>query len=380
VWDPVSPQAERAIQLLSSGFRARNPDFRVTIFRHPVGDAHGLLLRWCRKTTSWRPDVVALPDLYIPEAASELAPLAPAIEARLRSLAHPSLVDRLTFDKQLRAVPWWLEPRLLFYWTKAVRQTDWQPVSWEQVLDVLREVRGSRRVWGLGVPGFGLELTHLFAEMLWSLGGELQKADGDPDLLTPRAEEAIDLLVRADREGLCQPELLTWSQPELEDLFSEGKLAALVAPLGFEDVLLAAKRRDFGVAPLPGRPGFASLMPECLAVFRDSPRLAQSQAFLEFVLSADGQARIAEAGGLPLDPGLARRVATTPGRKAALSGMTNVRGLPAGRWQVLTPAIERAVYLAVSGRMPAPRALEEAQAIVLPKPQEEPSQPEAPTG
>jgi hypothetical protein len=67
---------------------------------------------------------------------------------------------------------------------------------------------------------------------------------------------------------------------------------------------------------------------------------------------------------MPLDAGLAQRVARTPARKIALLGMKNVRGLPATQWQVASPAIERAAYLAISGRKTTPRALEEAQALL----------------
>jgi hypothetical protein len=158
--------------------------------------------------------------------------------------------------------------------------------------------------------------------------------------------------------------MLTWSQTELEDLFADGKLAVLAAPLGFEALLIAARRDGYGVAQLPGRPVFGSLVCNCLVAFRGSPAAAEAQALLEFVLSAEGQARLAEAGGLPVDRGLAQRVARTPAFRAALLGMDNIRGLPLGQWRALAAAVERAAYLAVSGRMTAPRALEEGQTLL----------------
>ena len=364
LWEPMPRGAEQAARMLCAGFQGRYPDWRVAVMRQPLADAYGLVMRWCKSAKSWRPDVVVVPDLWLPEMAGELEPLPPPTQSRLRTLAHFSLQARVTVGSGLCAVPWWMEPRVLFYSTKALRDTNWQPISWDQVLETLGPVREKRRIWGLGVPGSGLELCQLFAEILWALGGDLVTSAGQLDLLAGRCEEALDLLVRADRQGLTQPELLTWTQPELEELFADGKLAALVAPMGFEDVLAAGNYTDYAVAPLPGRPVFASMVAECFVIFRGGPRTPAAQAFVDYVLSAEGQARIAEAGGMPLDAGLAQRVARTPARKIALLGMKNVRGLPATQWQVAGPAIERAAYLAISGRKTTPRALEEAQALL----------------
>lgn len=364
VWDPMPAGAERAVRMLCCGFQLRYPDCRVAVMRQPLADAHSLVMRWCKAESGWRPDVVAVPDPWLGEMAAALEPLEDACLSRLRTLVHDSLQARLKIGGSLRAVPWWLEPRVLFYSARAVRDTKWQPASWDQVLETLSSVREKRRIWGLGVPGSGVELSQLFAEILWSLGGELVNDTGELDLLSAHCEEALDLLVRATRQGLTQPEILTWTQPELEELFANGKIAALVAPISLEDTLLDDKAADYGAAPLPGRPVFTSLIAQCFAVFGGGPRTATAKAFVEYVLSAEGQARIAEAGGLPLDPSLAKQTARTPARKAALQGMSNVRGLPPAKWQLICPAIERAAYLAISGRMTSPRALEEAQALI----------------
>lgn len=318
VWEPMPAAAERAVRMLCAGFQLRYPDCRVAVMRQPLADAHGLVMRWCKGEGSWRPDVVVVPDLWLAEMAGGVEPLSDAVQSRLRALADRSLQAHVMVGGSLCAVPWWIEPRVLFYSSRALGDTKWEPISWDQVLETLSSVHEKRRIWGLGVPGSGLELCQLFAEILWSLGGDLVNDSGELDLLAAHCEEALDVLVRAQRQGLTQPELLTWTQPELEELFADGKLAALVAPMGLEDVLLAGKHAEYAVAPLPGRPVFASLVADCFAVIRGGTRTEAAQAFVEYVLSAEGQARIAEAGGLPLDAALAQRVARTPARKVAL--------------------------------------------------------------
>lgn len=364
VWEPMSPQAARAVQLFCSGFRAAHPKVQVTVWPQPIGDAHGLVMRWCKKEVPWRPDVVVIPDLWLPEVASQVQPLTEGAASRLKSLVPASVLDRLSSDKAPCAVPWWVQPQLLFYWPKLLGTDHWAPISWDQVLTRLADVRKKKRVWGLAIPGVGEPLCQLYADVLWSLGGTFTGSGGQVDLSSAKAGEAMDVLVRADRQGLAEPQLVTWTQPELEDVFTDSKIAAIVAPMALEGDLTAAGKKDYGVAPLPGRPVFDAVSTDCFVVFRDSPALKSALAFVDFVLSSAGQARIAAAGGLPLDEGLARRTVHTPGGKVALEGMGNPLALPARHWQDLVPAIERATFMAVSGRMTSPRALEEGQALI----------------
>jgi hypothetical protein len=364
VWEPMDRAAEQAMQLIISRYRTHRPGVSVAMMRYPIEDGHGLLRRWCKGEKTWRPDVVVVPDVWLPDIANELEPPAAGTIARVRSIAPPGLIDRVTVAQQMRAIPYWLEPRLLFYWPDLLGERNWQPGSWDQVLDAAAKARRKSRSWGLGIPGRGAGVAMMFSEIVWALGGDLLDGTGQIDLMNAKAEDALDLLIRAEREGIAEPQMLTWSQGDLEDLFADRKLAVLVAAAGLEQSLTAAERAKCGVAPLPGRPVFTSMAVDGLAVFKDNARAAEAQDFVALAASADGQACIAEAGGLPADSELARRTVRSAALKAALLGVKNLRGLPREKADALVGAVERATWLAVSGRMLSPRALEEGQAML----------------
>jgi ABC-type glycerol-3-phosphate transport system substrate-binding protein len=373
LWEPADQATERGMQLLLSRYRGHHPQVTVAIMRYPSSQAHEWLGRWCKTEKSWRPDVVLVPDVWLTQVADQLEPPAAAILPRVKALASPALLERATAGGRLCAIPFALIPRLLFYWPDLLGEKNWQPGSWDQVLDATEKARHKSRVWGLGVPGLSDGLGMLFGEMLWASGGDFvgqrsSDALSAIDMMSRKAEDSLDVIVRCEREGIAEPQMLTWSQEELEDLFLARKLTAIVAPAGLEQGIAEADRAKLGVAPLPGRPIFTSLAVDNIAVFKppagDTSRLTAAQDFLAVAVSPEGQGCIAEVDGLPMDLELARKAVKSPALKAALLGMKNLRGLPQENSDLLVSAIERSVFLAVSGRMLSPRALEEGQAML----------------
>jgi len=218
-------------------------------------------------------------------------------------------------------------------------------------------------VWGLGVPGSGDGASWLFLEMLWGNGGSLQNAEGRFDLGTPAAEQVMQTLLRADSEGACQPQLLTWSQGELEEAFVDRKVAVLVASAALETDLGGEDPPRYGVAPLPGKQPFMSASVDCLAALDKCPCPEAAAEFLAFAASREGQANVVEAGGLPFYPDLAQRAARRPALQAAVAGLGDIRSLPQEEWRAVLVALDHAIYAALSGRRSPARALEEAEAV-----------------
>ncbi|MCD6351603.1 MAG: extracellular solute-binding protein, partial [Armatimonadetes bacterium] len=170
------------------------------------------------------------------------------------------------------------------------------------------------------------------------------------------------LVVEADRKGACEPQLLTWSQDELEKAFADQKLACLVTRGSFEEELGPGKeeRRRWAVTTLPGQPPFMTASVDCFVIPRRAEQPEAAAKFLAFVLSSEGQAQIAEAGGLPIDARLAQ-LSDSPSVRTAGACLKTLRGLPHRDWRPLMVAVERAFYVAVSGRRSVSRALEDAE-------------------
>ena len=358
-WKPMSPRADQAIKLAMSGFRAKYKDVPVALLLNDAADAIGLIRRWCGNRRSWRPQLVVASDLWLPEMFDELEPLPKPVAERLKQHAPASIVQRMSRNGRVYGVPCWIEPRVLFYWPQYIKERKWRPASWYEVLEKAQEAVRKRNVWGVGVPGGGMDLARLFLEVVWGLGGDLRGKGGNVDFMSTHAEQALDLLVQADRKGLTEPQSLSWSQEELEEAFVQRKIACLVAGASLEEQL---EGKRYAVAPLPGPKPFVSAEVDCMVAFAGGKQTSQALKFLEFLASPEGQSCIAQSNGLSFYPDMARKTATTPALKAAAEGLANVRTMPQIHWTTIVAAIERAYYMAVSGRHSVSWALEEAQA------------------
>lgn len=361
-WHPQSPRADRALRSLCTRFQTAHPSARATIMLHAVEDAPRLLHNWSA-AEGWRPELVVMPDLWLRTFADGLAALPEPVAGVLRTHAPSGLTNRLRLSDRDVAVPWWIEPRVLFYWPRLLGERDWRPQSWDEVVTAAAKASERRHVWGLGVPGSGEAAARLFLEMLWGNGGSLQNADGRFDLGTPAAEQVMQTLLQADREGACQPQLLTWSQAELEEAFVDREIAVLVAGAALETDLGAEDPPPYGVAPLPSKQLFMSASVDCLVALDGSACPEAAAEFLAFAASREGQANVLEAGGLPFYPDLAQRAARRPALMAAVSGLGDIRSLPQDEWRAVLVALDHALYAALSGRRSPARALEEADAI-----------------
>ncbi len=359
VWRPMSPRADRAMKLLVARYRARHKDVSVTLLENEAIDALGLVRRWCADGRSWRPELVVVNDLWLPQMFGQLEPLPDDLARRLKERVPAALLKRLSHGGKVYGVPFWLEPRLFFYWPRYIGGRDWRPASWYDVLDKAEETAKKRRVWPIGVPGRGLALAHFFLEVIWGIGGRLRDESGAVNFMGTGAERAMELMVRADRKGLTQPQSLSWTQGELEQAFAKRKIACLVAPASFEQDLGDGR---YAVALLPGQRPYLSVSVDCLVAFAGCKMTPEALKLLAFLASPEGQACIAEARGLPFSASLARKTASTAALKVAAEGLGDIRTLPQRQWPTLVAAIERAWYLALSGRHSVSWALEEAQA------------------
>ncbi len=362
VWEPLNPAAEKAIRALCRNFRATHPNISLTIVRHPIEDAPRLLRYWSHQA-SWAPDIALTSALMLTRIASGLRHVPEAAVRTLRTHASEAFVQRIRVDERIVAVPWWLEPRLLFYWRRFIHKRQWQPQSWDEVAEQCAKAARQYRVFGIGIPGSGLPAMRFFAEVLWSLGGSLYNAEGRLDLSTIKAEQALETILKIARSGTCQPEVLTWSQEEIEEKFLDRKIAAIVARASLEKEIRQVDEKGYGVAALPGNPRFVSVAMDCLVSFDHCEQPAAAAEFLTFAVSRQAQACVVEAGGISFYRELMQRAASNKNSRAAGLLQGELRFLPRDEWWAISMGLDRALYLALSGRRSAARALEEAQAI-----------------
>ena len=144
-WQPTSAGADKALRLLCTRFSALNPTVTCTIMRQPIDDAYRLMHYWAR-TDVWRPEVLVVSELWLAEFSKSLAPLPEKAAATVRAHAPASLVARLKAAGADVSVPWWIEPRVLFYWPHLIGGRDWQPDSWDEVIKRAAETTCKRKV------------------------------------------------------------------------------------------------------------------------------------------------------------------------------------------------------------------------------------------
>jgi multiple sugar transport system substrate-binding protein len=170
-----------AVARMVAGFERENPGIHVRVQAIPWSAAHEKLLTAYVGETM--PDVFQLGNTWIPELAAldAVAPLDERIDASskvARKDFFAGILDTNVIDGSLRALPWYVDTRLLFYRRDLLASAGYSevPQSWDGWLEALGRIKktGADRyaiLWPLGE----WEPPVIFA---LQLGAELLR-DGD---------------------------------------------------------------------------------------------------------------------------------------------------------------------------------------------------------
>ena len=294
VWGSRDGADYRAVQQIARAYQAKRADVVVNI-RHLTNlDAYTTLQRWCGKHRNEATDLVIVPNEWLDEFAPSLLPVDKGL------LGHFIAPVRTTLTRGGRAcgAPWIASVPAMMYRSDVLGAAKLQPpTTWDDLVAAGKAVAKPGKIWGFGLPVDRAHSPQLLLLLLRAEGGEPLSADGKLQLASPEMKAALARLGGLGLSGACQPETLSWSQPELAEAFGAGRLAMVLANRQTERALAhSTKPPAYKMARLPkGKRGASLATVSCLAGMGSTEKSGEVVKLLQFAASAEGQKALCEA-------------------------------------------------------------------------------------
>jgi len=342
-------------------YQQHQPTVRILLTVKPTAGAYQQLKRWARAEAEYAPDMTVVPAGWLDEMGHAFRPMDNLLSAQQQQLFYAAGLDMFRDEHHRRAVPWSVAARGLLINADLLAKADQPaPTSWEEVLQLSAQLADPPDLYGLGLPGTA-GASELFVDILWALGGSLTGEADTTTLNTPLAVAALALYRDLSRHS--QPEVLSWSQSGIEELFAQQRVAMIIANTWVAHNL-ARNSPDLRllVCPLPRHEqAVGHLVGQGLAIFKNSRHMRSCEKFARMVCQDDCQERLMKLGGIAVMRSLAAKYHAHPINGAFVDQLESAQVLRSSHQLRLEEVLDVALYLALSGRATPAEALETAQ-------------------
>lgn len=349
---------------LLARFQESNPNLRVNLTHDKWSEAMPRLRYWCGSLARYAPDLTVMPDVWLSQFSDSLLPLDDYLKPRDTAGIAPAILDRCRVDGKLYGLPWLVRSRVLYYRQDLLDAAKLKP---PKTLDELREtalaLSKEKGLHPLGLPaaagGGGLDA---FWGLLMAFDGAKPGKEGEVDLRSEQAVKALEYWLGLQQSGLTEPEGLTWTSAELTDQFAAGKVGMVFSGPELGRYLRASRPElKFGTCPLPGAKGpLGQVSCEVMVVFKSSAHQEQAGRFARFMASVEAQRAMWLMGGLPTYRQHLAEAARDAAAAPFVAHLNEAQGLPLQDPGKIATIVERALWLALSGRADAAGALQQA--------------------
>ena len=375
LWDSGVPGERQALTELVFSFQHANPDVIVCLEWKDAAMQADWVPRWCGGYREYAPDLTVMTEQYAWDNRHKLLAMPDDFGRELRRDFGPAVMRRL--PGQTRGVPWRVETRALYYRPDLLAEAELDvPATLDELVACAEALAKPPACYGMGMPrplGGGEELLYALARAAGAV--ELADAADGPTLsdgsseqrrnVRPDYERALETLLDMQSRGALQPETLTWSEAELVELFAQGRLAMVIAPIWATRVLRATEEApQWAVAPLPmAADGTGALAVDWLVTFEDTDRQENALRLMRYVAEKETQRLLAMMSGVPATRELVEELGGMEPWSAHVAALGDADGVPLASWDRLRPELADALIYALSGRLTPREALAEAVAI-----------------
>ncbi|HEX7201860.1 MAG TPA: ABC transporter substrate-binding protein, partial [Arthrobacter sp.] len=278
-------------------------------------------------------------------------------------------IEAGTYQDKLYTAPVSSDGGILYYRKDLVPEA---PKTWDEMMDMCSIAKENNIGCYSGQFKQYEGLTVNASEAINSAGGSVLGDDGKPNLTTPEAEEGLNNLVDAFKNGNIPAEAITYQEEESRRAFQEGKLLFLrnwpyVYNLATTEG--SSQVKDvLGMAALPGKdgPGASSLGGHNAAISVYSKNKATARDFVKFLIEEEQQKFFATQGSLaPVlgdlyeDQELVSKLPYLPVLKTSIENAVPRPVTPF--YPAVTQAIQENSYAALKGEKSAKQALDDMQ-------------------
>lgn len=360
-WENEGNKLAGSVDLLA-GFSDANPGLKVNLTYDGWPQAYTRLKYWAGSLRNYAPDVTVVRDVWLPQFADSYMPLDDKLTRGELQGVTPAVLARGRVNGKLLGIPWMTTSRVLYCRSDLLEAAKLPPPRTLDELRAAAKALSTNDVAGLGLPAApGGGAVDAYLALLWSYGGQAV-VDGKLALKSDEATQALQYWLDLQRDGVCEPEALSWTSAELDGAFAAGKLAMVFS--GPElDRYLRRKRPDlkFVTVPLPGAQAQpAQISSEVLVVLNSTKHPDECVRFIRYMMGAQAQRAMWLMGGLPIHQQQVAEARQDPLQRAFVEHLDNAQGMPLQQTEKLTTVVERALWLALSGRTDARTALRTA--------------------
>lgn len=261
-------------------------------------------------------DIINLGSEYIAEYGDRLAPLG-GYFADWDGFAQflPATLDTVTWEGEPRGIPWLTAPRAYMCRTDILADAGWDavPTTFDEMVEMAGDVTvveaGALALKGFQATGEaatgGKGDWQEYISLIWTLGGELYKEDGTPNLDSDEARAALQFIY--DRHRAQFPDASIADLPETTGALLASDLLAcfwgnLWGAPATDDPIWGSIELFAGVTDpdFPDAAPVVQVFNDWLAVPAYSEHVDEAVAFLKFLGSAENlNAYNADFGSFP---------------------------------------------------------------------------------
>lgn len=362
---------EDAIKKLLPDYEAET-GVKVTVVDAPYDDAHQKqLLSFRSKQGAY--DVVQFDNPFLAIYGEQGALV--DLGERVRGSAKfgfddfvPALQEYGVYDNQLIGLNLSSEPFLLWYRKDIYADLGLSvPTTWDQYYDNAKKIQDSGKADGQVLAFANPVNSWWWLQFLWSFGGDLTDADGNPTVTGPEAVAATEYYKKLLE--VSPKSAISGNGDDATSLFITQEVGQMITYSGYWPTMMDPEQSkhvdNIGYATIPkGNTDIVQLTGWNIGIPADSRKQEAAWHFLEWLVGKDGSKRLLEAGGAAIGRNSmaadAELVKQNPYLPLLPEGATNGRRLPAlVEWPEVSNQIGIRVADVMTGKAPTEASLNE---------------------
>jgi multiple sugar transport system substrate-binding protein len=228
---PYSPQTVPMYQQAAKDFEAQT-NTKVNVSQVDWDTAHSKFLSLIQARQ--QPDIAVFGPKWLPEfiELDVLQPLDSYLPKEFFDQFPKALLDQVTFDGHIWALPEALSTRLMYYRTDLLEKEGISPPkTWAEFLDAAKKLNNPPNQYGFVEQGSGDEMIWYYTYFLYGAGGRYTDANGKWAVNQPANVEALQFEVDlANKHKVTQPNPTGSGLDTAQQLFVKGNTAMYWGP------------------------------------------------------------------------------------------------------------------------------------------------------
>jgi multiple sugar transport system substrate-binding protein len=312
---------------------------------------------------------------------NEVLPLDDLLSKEFLANFVPAGLEAFTIDGKLMAMPYFLDPRALYYRKDLFEQAGLKaPETWDDVFAAAEKLNDppNMNAFGLAFSRASDDMDYWWYAWLGANGADgntkLWDENGKSRFNTPEGIAATQFLVDlAQKYKAVNPDYVTASRDaDLQSLFYNSKLAMLETGSWYPTLLKNnAPDLQVGIMPIPvakaGMTPVTAFWPDAVMMFKQTKHPQEAAKFLEWMYSKENRLLFAKQRGVipeRIDVGADPAYAVSDTEKFFVEQLKTAKNayetpFPATLYKVYTEA-ENLVAQAVDGQITAEEAMKQA--------------------